>query len=111
MSYIILLIVLTVSVWLTATLLPGAEIDKFTTAIPVAIVLTLFNAVLKPLMILLTIPVTIVTFGLFLFIINGLIIWWISGFFSGFNIQSFGWAIVFSILLSVIQSVLNTLIS
>lgn len=111
MSYIIILLVLTVSVWLTATLLPGAEIDSFVTAIPVAIVLTVFNALLKPLLVLLTIPVTIVTFGLFLFVINGLIIWWISGLFKGFSIDSFGWAIIFSLLLSIIQSVLNKLIS
>lgn len=111
MSYIATLIVLTISVWLTAKLLPGADIKNFATAIPVALVLTIFNFLLKPLLILLTIPVTIITFGLFLFVINGLIIWWVSGLFSAFSIQSFGWAILFSLLLSIIQSVLNSIIS
>ena len=76
-----------------------------------ALVLTIFNALLKPLLILLTIPVTIVTFGLFIFIINGLIIWWVSGLFSGFSIQSFGWAIVFSLVLSIVQSVINSVLA
>jgi len=110
MSYLAVFIVLTISIWLTAKLLPGAEIESFVTAIPVALVLTVFNALFKPLLVLLTIPVTIVTFGLFIFIINGLIIWWVSGLFSGFNVQSFGWAIVFSLLLSIIQSVLNSVL-
>jgi len=111
MEYIIILITLTIAVWLTARLLPGADINGFVTAIPVAIVLTIFNFLLKPLLIVLTIPFTVITFGLFLFIINGLIIWWVSRLVTGFNIKSFGWAIVFSLLLSIIQSVLETVIS
>ena len=111
MTYLAVFIVLTLSIWLTAKLLPGADIESFITAIPVALVLTIFNALLKPLLILLTIPVTIVTFGLFIFIINGLIIWWVSGLFSGFSIQSFGWAIVFSLVLSIVQSVINSVLA
>ncbi len=110
MEYIILLIVMSIAIWITARLLPGADINGFVTAIPVAIVLTIFNVLLKPLLVFLTIPFTIITFGLFLFIINGLIIWWVSRLVTGFNIKSFGWAIVFSLLLSIIQSVLETVI-
>ena len=111
MDFIILLIVLSVSVWLSAKLLPGADIESFVAAIPVALVLTLFNIILKPILVFLTIPITIITFGLFLFIINGLIIWWTSKLLKNFSIQSFGWAVVFSLLLSVIQSVINTVIT
>jgi putative membrane protein len=111
MDYIILLLVLTVSVWLTAGLLPGAHIDNIYAAIPVAIVLSFFNFLVKPVLIFLTIPITIITFGLFIFVINGLIIWWVSKFFQRFSIKSFGWAILFSFLLSIIQSVLDTIIA
>jgi putative membrane protein len=110
MNFIVVLIVLSISIWATAKLLPGADIKSFSTAIIVALILTLFNVFLKPLLVLLTIPVTIITFGLFIFVINGLIIWWVSGLISGFSIQSFGWAILFSLLLSIVQSVLNTII-
>ena len=111
MEYILLLIVLTVSVWLTAKLLPGAYIKNFYTAIPVAIILTLFNVFLKPILIFLSIPFTVITFGLFLFVVNGLIVWWVSKLVDSFSIKTFGWAIVFSLLLSVIQSVLETVFS
>lgn len=110
MDYIILLLVLTVSIWLTAALLPGASIDNFYAAIPVAVVLSFFNFIIKPILVFLTIPITIITLGLFLFVINGLIIWWVSKFFSRFSIKSFGWAILFSLLLSIIQSVLTEVI-
>jgi len=111
MEYIILLLVLTVSIWLTAALLPGASIDNFYAAIPVAVVLSFFNFIVKPILIFLTIPITIITVGLFLFVINGLIIWWVSKFFARFSIQSFGWAIVFSFVLSLIQSILTQIIA
>jgi putative membrane protein len=110
MDFIVLLVVLSISIWLTAKLLPGADIDRFVTAIPVALVLSLFNIVLKPLLIILSIPITIITLGLFIFVINGLIIWWTSKLFEKFTIQSFGWAILFSFLLSIIQSVIDKLI-
>ena len=109
--YLVIFIVLTFSIWLTARLLPGSDINSVYTAIPVAIVLTLFNFFLKPILVFLTIPITIITFGFFLFVINGLIIWWVSGMISGFKIQSFGWAILFSLLLSIIQSVINSVIA
>lgn len=108
MSYIFLLIVLTGSIWLTAKLLPGAYIKSFYTAIPVAIILSLFNYFLKPILVFLSIPITIITLGLFLFVVNGLIIWWVSKLFDGFSIRSFGWAIAFSLLLSIIQFVIET---
>jgi putative membrane protein len=110
MEFIILLIVLSISVYITARLLPGANIQHFVAAIPVAIVLSLFNILLKPLLVFLTIPITILTLGLFIFVINGLIIWWTSKLVKNFSIKSFGWAIVFSLVLSLIQSVIEAVI-
>ncbi len=111
MTYLLTFLVLIASIWITAKVLPGADIDNFVSAIPAAIILTLLNFFIEPILIFLTIPITIVTFGLFLWIIDGLIIWWVSKMSSGLKINSFGWAIVFSLLLSLVQSVFSSLIS
>lgn len=111
MSYILTFLVLIASIWVTAKILPGAEIDNFVSALPAAIILTLLNFFVEPILIFLTIPITIITFGIFLWIIDGLIIWWVSKMSSGLKIKSFGWAIVFSLLLSLVQSAFSTLLS
>jgi putative membrane protein len=87
-------------------LLSGIEIDSFWTAIVVAIVLAILNAIIKPLLIILTLPITIVTLGLFLFVINALIILLASHFVSGFRVDGFWWALLFSLLLSLVTSIL-----
>lgn len=111
MSYLLTFLVLIASIWVTAKVLPGADIDKFISALPAAIILTLLNIFIEPILIFLTIPITIVTFGLFLWVIDGIIIWWVSKMSSGLKIKSFGWAIIFSLVLSVVQSVFSSLIS
>jgi putative membrane protein len=87
-----------------ARLLPGVQIDSYWTAIVVALVLAVLNAFIRPILIFLTLPATLVTFGLFLFVINAGIILLDAYFVHGFKINSFWWALVFSILLSVILS-------
>ncbi len=84
-----------------AWLIPGVEVYSFTSALWVTLVLSVLNLLIRPILIILTIPVTIVTFGLFLLVINGLMVWIASGWITGFHIISFGRAIIFSILLSV----------
>ena len=111
MSYLLTFLVLIASIWVTAKVLPGADIDNFASALPAAIILTLLNIFIEPILIFLTIPITVVTFGLFLWIIDGLIIWWVSKMSSGLKIRSFGWAIIFSLVLSVVQSVFSKFIS
>ena len=101
------LIIRTISVILTSFLLPGVKINDFLTAIIVAFVLALLNGVLKPILILLTIPVTIVTFGLFLLVINALMILLASNIVSGFQVDGFWWALLFSIIFSIISSLLG----
>jgi putative membrane protein len=87
-----------------AKLLPGVNIDTYWTAIVVALVLAVLNAFIRPILIFLTLPATLITFGLFLFIINAGIILLDAYFVHGFRINGFWWALVFSILLSVILS-------
>ena len=108
MKVIIRLLIYTGAVLLTAWLLPGVTVEKFTTALMVAIAMAILNTFLRPLLIFLTIPVTIFTFGLFLLVINALIILLIAGFVPGFQVDGFWWALLFSIILSIIASIFGT---
>jgi putative membrane protein len=87
-------------------LLEGVHIDKFTTALLLALVLAVLNAIVKPLLVILTLPITIITLGLFLLVINAAIILLGDYFLDGFKVDGFWWALLFSILLSVVSSIL-----
>jgi len=104
MNFIIRILISAVAVMLTAWLLPGIEVEGFFTAILVALVLALLNVFLKPLLVILTIPITIFTFGLFLFVINALIILLVGEFVGGFYVDGFWWALLFSIILTIVSS-------
>ncbi|MBT8254668.1 MAG: phage holin family protein [Flavobacteriaceae bacterium] len=111
MKFLVKLIISAVAIFILAKVLPGVTLDPpYTTAIVVAIVLVLLNALVKPILIILTLPITIVTLGLFLLIINALIILLADKLIDGFGVSSFWTAILFSILLSILQSVLHALI-
>lgn len=98
------LIISSLSVFLAGWLLTGVQIDSFTTAIGIAIVLGLLNATLKPLLILITIPITVMSLGLFLLIINAIIIGIADQWIDGLHVRSIWTAIVFSFLISTINS-------
>lgn len=86
------------------------KVDSFTTALIVALVLGLINTLIRPLLVLLTLPVTILTLGLFIFVINGLLFWAVGSFMPGFHVAGF-WAGVFgAIVYSVISWLLSALI-
>lgn len=89
-------------------LLPGVHVNEFTDALILAAVLALLNAVLKPLLIILTIPITIMSLGLFLLVINAIIIMVGDRIVSGFSVDSFWWALLFSIILSLITSIFDS---
>ncbi|WP_121666756.1 phage holin family protein [Mesonia aquimarina] len=89
-----------------ANLLPGVAVESYFTGIVIAIVLGLMNILVKPILILFTLPVTVVTFGLFLLVINALIILMVTGLVGGFYVDGFWWALLFSLLLSFCQSIL-----
>ena len=95
-----------VAVVVLANILPGIFVDNFITAIVVAAVLILLNLFVKPLLIIFTLPVTIFTLGLFLLVINALIILICDALVSGFDVNGFWYALLFSILLSFLQSIL-----
>ncbi len=110
MRFIIQLIISTLAVLITAYLLPGVEIvdNNFFTALIVAAVLAFLNAIVKPIMIILTIPITFVTLGLFLLVINALIILLAAKIVDGFHVDGFWWALLFSLILSIVTSVLES---
>lgn len=99
MNIIINLFIRSLAVFIAAYLLPGVKLDSFFTAIVVAIVLGIVNTIIKPIIIILTLPFNILTLGLFTFIINGLMIILTASIVSGFHVNSIWQAIVFSIVL------------
>ena len=109
MNLFVKIIISSLAVFLTAYLLPGVSVDSYITAIWVAIVLALLNGFLKPLLIIFTIPVTVVTLGLFLLVINAAIILLADNFVDGFFVSGFWWALLFSLVLSIITSLMESL--
>lgn len=93
-----------VSVILLDYLLPGIRVSDNLSAVWVALLLALLNATVRPLLVLLTLPVTLVTLGLFLFVINAFIILLASHWIKGFQVDGFWWALVFGFLLAIVNS-------
>lgn len=109
MNFLIRLIISTLAVLVTAYLLPGVYVDSFMTAVIVAIVLGCLNVLVKPLLILFALPVVLFTFGLFLIVINTLIILLADKLIDGFKVNGFWWALLFSVLMSIVTSILNAI--
>ena len=107
--FLVRILISAVAILLTAYLLPGVEVENFLSALLLAFLLAVFNVTLKPLLIILTIPVTFITFGLFLLVINALIILLADAILPGFNVGGFWWAMGFSIILWLINSLLLSL--
>ena len=110
MNRILKLLLNAVAVFILAYLLSGVSVDNYITAIIVAVVLSLLNMLVKPILVIFTLPITIVTLGLFLLIINALIILLADKLIAGFSVSSIWWAILFSILLSILQTILHSLL-
>jgi putative membrane protein len=106
-KWLLKILVCAVNVFILAYILPGVEIKDMFTALIVAVVLSLLDGFVKPLLILLTLPATILTLGLFLFIINACIILIDAHFVGGFKVESFWHALLFSILLSFFNSFIH----
>ena len=100
------LIVNALSIFIVSYLLSGIYVDSIWTALIVALILSILNVTLKPLLILLTIPITILTFGLFLIVVNVIILMTVDYLLAGFGIDGFFWAIIFSVLVSIVNSIL-----
>jgi len=100
-----------VALLVVAYILPGIAVASFWSAMWAALVLGLINMLVKPLFVLLTLPITIVTVGLFLFVINALMFWLAGSLFKGFRVDGFWWAVGGALLYSLISSFLTNLIN
>jgi len=100
-------IISTISIMVVGYILPGVVVSSVYTAFVVAIILALLNSIVKPILIILTLPVTIITLGLFLLVINGVIVLIANHFINGFSVSGLFTAIIFSLLVSLINGILG----
>jgi putative membrane protein len=109
MNTLFKIIISAFAVIISSYLLKGIHVDGFLTALIVAAVLAVLNNLLKPILVILTIPITFFTFGFFLLVINAAIIMLTSRLVHGFVVDGFGWALGFSIILSIVTGILESL--
>ena len=111
MKFIAQLIVSALAVIVSSMILPGVHVDNALTAIIVAAVLAFLNTILKPVLVILTIPITLFTLGIFLLVINAFIILLASKIVDGFHVSGFWIALLFSLLLSLVTGVFEAIAS
>ena len=110
MRLLLIWIVNTVTLFVLPRLLDTVQVDSFTTALTAALVLGLVNTLIRPILLVLTLPITFLTLGLFIFVINGLMFWVVADIVPGFQVMSFSAAIVAAFDYSVISWLLTAFI-
>ena len=111
MNTLVRFLLLGIAVLLTSYLLDsGVHVKNFGQALLVAIVLSIANVIVKPILILFTIPITILSLGLFLLVINAIIILIVDYFVPGFSVDGFWWALAFSLIMSIFGSMIDDLL-
>jgi putative membrane protein len=108
MKLIIRWLLLAAALLLVTHLYRGVTVSSFGDAMLAAFVIGLFNTLVRPLLVLLTLPVTLLTLGLFLFVINALMFWWAASVLDGFNVTGFGAALIGSLIYSLCSMVIDT---
>jgi putative membrane protein len=109
--FLIKTFVTALAIFVVVNILPWIEVEGFLSLVVTAILLGVLNAILRPILIFLTLPITIVSFGLFIFVINGIILYLVSMLVPGFKILNIWAAILASILISIISGAINWLMS
>lgn len=107
MKLVTKLLLVTLTLLLVASLVPGIEVDGFYTALIAAIVIGLLNLFVKPILVLLTLPITVLTLGLFLFVINAFLFWFAASFIEGFAVDGFLAALVGSLIVTIVSTFAN----
>jgi putative membrane protein len=100
----------TVAIFALPHLLDSVEVDSFTTALFAALVLGLVNTLIRPILVVLTLPVTLLTLGLFIFVINGLMFWAVAELVQGFHVAGFGSAVLAALVYSVISWLMSAIL-
>jgi putative membrane protein len=111
MRLILKLILMGISVWGISRLLPSIHFQEPSSAFIFVIVLALLNVFVKPILIIFTIPITILTLGIFLIFINAIIILFADYLMRGFDVDGFLWAFIFSLIISIVNSLIESIIS
>ena len=109
-SFLLTWIVAAVSLLITAYLVPGFQFDNFGTAAVAALILGLVNAFVRPIIFIFMLPLTIVTLGLFLFVINAFMLWFVGVLTPGFIVTGFIPALLASIVLTIVSTILGLLV-
>lgn len=107
MLFLINLLITTIAVFVAGHILPGISVASFGTALAVAAILGVVNTIIRPIIFILTLPINVLTLGLFTFVIMGLMVLFVSWIVPGFVIANFLWAILFALVLSVINWVFS----
>jgi putative membrane protein len=111
MEIILVWILNAVALLIVAYILPGITVASFGSALIAALVLGLLNTLVKPVLILLTLPITIVTLGLFLLVLNALVFWFAGSVLKGFQVNGFWWALLGALVYSIVSGLLSRLLA
>lgn len=111
MELILIWILNAVALLVVAYILPGITVASFGSALIAALVLGLLNALVKPVLVILTLPITVVTLGLFLLVLNALVFWFAGSILKGFQVNGFWWALIGAIVYSIVSGLLSGLLS
>lgn len=110
MTFLIHWLIRAIAIVITAYLLPGVRLSGFLAALVTAVVLGLINTFIRPLLLLLTLPLNILTLGLFTLVINALLVMLTSALVPGFFVAGFGWALLFGLVLSIVNYFLQVVV-
>ena len=110
MKFLVKWLISTLAIIIAAYLIPAVEVETLVAALIAALVLGLINMFLKPILIILTLPINILSLGLFILVINAVLVILTSLIVPGFNVVGFWWALLFALVLSLITFVLNRLV-
>lgn len=110
MGFIIKLLLTGVFAFFIAQVIPGIQLNSLTDGVLLALVLAVLNAVVRPILVVLTIPITFLTLGLFLLVINVIIIYLADAVLGGFDVEGVLWALIFSLVLSIITAIVDLII-
>ncbi|MBV4398324.1 phage holin family protein [Advenella alkanexedens] len=111
MSLILTWLLQALALMVVAYILPGVTVASFGAALIAAVILGLINTIVYPVLVFLTIPITIVTLGLFLFVLNALLFWLAGSLFNGFQVDGFWWALAGALVYSIISGILLSLLN
>ncbi|NYT60467.1 phage holin family protein [Alcaligenaceae bacterium] len=111
MELLLVWILNAVALLIVAYILPGITVASFGSALIAALVLGLLNTLVKPVLILLTLPITIITLGLFLLVLNALVFWFAGSVLKGFQVNGFWWAVLGAVVYSIVSGLLSRLLT